>query len=103
MGGTQWSRWYIRTSDYNYTWFDWGQSADTPLVGDFDDDGRDDFAVYRGTTGHWYIYHWTGHTRTDRQVSTSTQERPHSGLDHDSCEPPYPHHGRPRGPPPDRR
>jgi len=33
----------------------WGGLGDTPLSADFDGDGRKDLAVYRGTTGEWFI------------------------------------------------
>ncbi|MEO8480748.1 MAG: FG-GAP-like repeat-containing protein [Acidobacteriota bacterium] len=33
----------------------WGIPTDTPVAGDFDGDGKRDLAVYRSTTGMWYI------------------------------------------------
>ena len=33
----------------------WGGSTDTPLRGDFDNDGRNDLAVYRPSTGQWFV------------------------------------------------
>ena len=33
----------------------WGISIDTPLTADFDGDGRNDLAVYRGATGQWFV------------------------------------------------
>ena len=32
-----------------------GISTDTPLRGDFDGDGRNDLAIYRGSTGQWFV------------------------------------------------
>ena len=31
----------------------WGNSTDVPVPGDYDGDGKDDFAVYRN--GVWYL------------------------------------------------
>jgi parallel beta-helix repeat protein len=33
----------------------WGVSTDTPLTADFDGDGLRDLAVYRGSTGQWFV------------------------------------------------
>jgi hypothetical protein len=33
----------------------WGIATDTPVAGDFDGDGKRDLAVYRSSTGMWYI------------------------------------------------
>jgi hypothetical protein len=33
----------------------WGIPTDTPVAGDFDGDGKRDLAVYRSSTGMWYI------------------------------------------------
>jgi len=32
-----------------------GQSADTPVVGDYNGDGTTDVAVYRESTGVWWV------------------------------------------------
>jgi hypothetical protein len=38
--------------------FNWGLGTlgDEPVIGDWDGDGRSDYAVYRQTNGAWYIY-----------------------------------------------
>jgi len=63
VGGTQYGTWYILASDgLTYTWVSWGEFGDCPLVGDFDGDRRADLAMFRGTTGMWYIYFGKGAT-----------------------------------------
>lgn len=61
VGGTSDARWYILSRDRAwYTWYGWGIFGDSPLVGDFDADGRDDLAQFRGTNGTWYIAYAKG-------------------------------------------
>lgn len=38
----------------------WGVLDDVPVVGDYDNDGRDDIAVYRPAGGTWYVIASTG-------------------------------------------
>ena len=33
----------------------WGIPGDVPVTGDYDGDGRTDFAVFRPSTGVWYV------------------------------------------------
>jgi len=45
-------------SSTNYTTFlaaSWGVATDIPVPGDFDGDGKADIAVYRPSTGAWFI------------------------------------------------
>ena len=45
-------------SSTNYTTFSsvsWGLSTNIPVPGDYDGDGRTDPAVFRPSTGAWYI------------------------------------------------
>jgi predicted outer membrane repeat protein len=46
-------------SAYVYTGWSFGAQTDTPAPGDFDGDGRDDTAVYRLTTGQWFVFRST--------------------------------------------
>lgn len=56
VGGTPYGMWYILASDgLTYTWVEWGEYGDCPMVGDFDGDKKTDLAQFRGTTGTWYI------------------------------------------------
>ena len=61
------SRWYILSQNRaTYDWVDWGTFGDSPLVGDFNRDGRDDIVVYRGiepgggAQGNWYFAYSNG-------------------------------------------
>lgn len=50
--------WHVLMSDVVNHWSDaykWGTKVDWPVCGDFDGDGVSDFAVFRTTTGRWYI------------------------------------------------
>lgn len=39
----------------NITTLQWGMSGDRPVMGDYDGDGKQDAAVFRPSTGLWYI------------------------------------------------
>ncbi|MGB7921971.1 MAG: M36 family metallopeptidase [Pyrinomonadaceae bacterium] len=58
--GAQQGLWYVLKSSSNYTAFDvvqWGLSGDKPVVGDYNGDGKDDYAVIRRAGGamFWHI------------------------------------------------
>ena len=50
----QTGQWHIRHDDGQVDSFYYGNPGDTPLMGDWDCDGFDTVAVYRGTTGFVY-------------------------------------------------
>ncbi len=49
-GGT----WYIQRSRDGFRAVQFGNPTDKPVVGDYDGDGKADFAVYRPSNGVWY-------------------------------------------------
>jgi hypothetical protein len=63
-GGTQ-GVWYVLKSSSNYTTYDvavFGASTDKPVAGDYNGDGKADYAVIRrsgGTTTWWVLYNGT--------------------------------------------
>jgi hypothetical protein len=50
------SEWYVlRSEDFSYFSFPWGQNGDVPVPGDYDGDGRFEAAVFRPSDTVWYI------------------------------------------------
>ena len=48
--------WYVRrSSDGSALQAKWGMGTDAPVPGDYDADGKTDFAVWRASEGNWYI------------------------------------------------
>jgi hypothetical protein len=50
--------WYLRLSTTAFGSVivrQWGLTDDVPVTGDFDGDGRTDLAVYRPSSGLWYV------------------------------------------------
>ena len=53
--------WYVVPSTTGVAYgFAWGNSADTPVRGDYDGDGKTDIAVYRPSNGTWFVVPSTG-------------------------------------------
>ncbi len=49
--------WYVlRSSDGQFSSFQFGADTDVPVSGDFDGDGKTDYAVFRPENGVWYIW-----------------------------------------------
>ena len=52
--------WYVLDSASGKTSTQqWGQVGDIPVPGDYDGDGKTDFAVWRPTDGNWYVVNST--------------------------------------------
>ena len=56
LGGVSTFSWVLRAGNYTRTGsVQWGIAGDTPANGDFDGDGKMDIAVFRPSTGTYYI------------------------------------------------
>jgi hypothetical protein len=69
--------WYVLKSSSNYTTFDvaqFGASTDLPVIGDYNGDGRSDYAVIRRSGGvmTWYILYSGGNTFAAAQWGLDT-------------------------------
>lgn len=47
--------WYVLGSNEGSMGAQWGAIADRPVPGDYDGDGRTDFAVFRPDAGRWFV------------------------------------------------
>ncbi len=80
--------WYVQgqTGSANTT-FQFGASGDIPTPGDFDGDGKTDFAVYRPDTGShtgtWWIYFSDGSGYTATQYGNDTDTPVQADYDGD--------------------
>jgi hypothetical protein len=45
----------------------WGQAGDIPVPGDYDGDGKTDFAIWRPATAEWWVIHSSDGTQVTRQ------------------------------------
>ncbi|MEZ5307061.1 MAG: VCBS repeat-containing protein [Pyrinomonadaceae bacterium] len=63
------NQWHVFQSTTNTFWtpVPWEQAGDLPVQNDYDGDGRTDIAVWRNSTGTWYI-------RNSADNSTRTQQ-----------------------------
>jgi hypothetical protein len=55
LGRKSTGEWYVIDAAGHSVTHPWGASTDVPVLGDFDGDGKSDLAVFRPSTGYWYI------------------------------------------------
>jgi FG-GAP-like repeat len=75
------STWYVMNSQQ--TSMQWGTSGDVPVLGDYDGDGKTDFAVFRPTTGVWYLVNSSDSSTSTVYVGTSGDKPVEADFDGD--------------------
>ena len=55
---------------------EWGVSTDYPVAGDYDGDGKTDVAVFRPSTGQWFIIRSSGGTMGQTWGAASLGDQP---------------------------
>jgi len=68
--------WVMGGSDSQQVTQQWGMSGDKPVPGDYDDDGKTDFAIFRPDTtnhvGNWYLLYSASNSWTQVQWGLDT-------------------------------
>ena len=63
---------HFQSLERTFTSRQWGVSTDIPLTGDYDADGKADVAVYRPSTGVWWVFFSSTQTHAPLQWGIDT-------------------------------